>query len=229
MGHLWHWAVLAVATAFGQPVGSESPAAELSVWPPPQSLAAAGPPRLVDSLLTITAAAAAATSNPVLSAGIDRHVAILRAANDHTAKNFTAAQRAGALLQLHVHLEQPAVTELSFTSAGLGVTDYSYELVIDRSSPTANLTARTAFGALYGLETFTQLLLQNPPSGLLLGASAVRVMDAPEYSWRGLMIDAGRRFWQAAPRLLPATVPRPRPRRCAHPQSLICCPRVSRL
>jgi len=103
-----------------------------------------------------------------------------------------------------VRIEQPSITSLSFSpaSAGLGAgsTDYSYELTIEANSATAELTARTAFGALYGLESFAQLLTQAGSkigNGLRLSGSAVRIVDAPMYSWRGLMIDSGRRFWPA--------------------------------
>ena len=169
------------ASAFGAP-GAAATLAKTSVWPPPQSLTAAGPPRLVNSTLLITGGAA----NPVLSAGIDRHMAVLSSAasgGSATATRSwqaaTAPQRAGALRQLHVRLEQPTVTGLGFSRAGAASTDCSYELVVERGSSAASLTARTAFGALYGLETFTQRLLQNPRGGLRLGSSTVHITDAP--------------------------------------------------
>ena len=42
------------------------------------------------------------------------------------------------------------------------------------------------------METFVQLI--DPASGQLL-VSAVQITDAPAYQWRGLMLDAGRRFF----------------------------------
>eukprot|EP01052_Picozoa_sp_SAG31_P029144 SAG31_NODE_2874_length_4971_cov_9.677750_6_plen_75_part_00 len=45
---------------------------------------------------------------------------------------------------------------------------------------------------MYAMETFTQLL--DMESGTLLHSN-VTVSDAPEYQWRGLMIDSGRRFF----------------------------------
>ena len=166
-------------------------AATASVWPPPRSFTASGPPRLVDPALTITVAG---SSNAVLDAGIGRYVDTLRGASGSSAPEWATAteqQRSGALGQLRVRIEQPGVTELSFWPGERG-TDYSYELMIDAAS-TAVLTARTAFGALYGLESFAQLLMQA--GGLHLNGTAIHIVDSPAYIWRGLMIDCGRRFW----------------------------------
>ena len=60
------------------------------------------------------------------------------------------------------------------------------------SHPTATVHARTVFGVLRALETFAQLTLDG---GLI---HAVRISDWPEYRWRGVMVDTGRRFWPVA-------------------------------
>jgi len=69
-------------------------------------------------------------------------------------------------------------------------TDYSYSLSIDAGETEGVITARSVYGALYGLESFSQLAA----AGALPGAD-IQITDAPQYSWRGLMIDAGRRFF----------------------------------
>eukprot|EP01052_Picozoa_sp_SAG31_P011487 SAG31_NODE_651_length_13184_cov_4.999541_8_plen_299_part_00 len=168
---------------------------DLFVWPSPQSLVASGPPHVVDSNFTITADTISA-ANPVLAAGINRTLAILQ-------KGFVDAgfpgkrtdERAGwGLQKLHVIVESADVTELAFVPGDYNAsTDYSYDLSLDLStSSTARLTAKTAFGALYGLETFIQLLDLSQST---IGAEKIKILDAPMYSWRGLMVDAGRRFW----------------------------------
>ena len=53
------------------------------------------------------------------------------------------------------------------------------------------LSSETIYGAMYALETLKQLLDQK--SGNLM-YSNIHIRDAPQYSWRGLMIDSGRRF-----------------------------------
>ena len=52
------------------------------------------------------------------------------------------------------------------------------------------LSSETIYGAMYALETLKQLLDR---SGNLM-YSNIHIRDAPQYSWRGLMIDSGRRF-----------------------------------
>ena len=68
-------------------------------------------------------------------------------------------------------------------------TDYSYDLAISATG-TPQLRARSVYGALYAMETFVQLF-----SDAALMASRVDIHDVPLYSWRGLMIDSGRRFF----------------------------------
>ena len=50
------------------------------------------------------------------------------------------------------------------------------------------LSSETIYGAMYALETLKQLLDQK--SGNLM-YSNIHIRDAPQYSWRGLMIDSG--------------------------------------
>ena len=64
--------------------------------------------------------------------------------------------------------------------------DESYDLQIDGSK--ATLHASTVFGALRGMETFSQL------SSLGRLTTATKVHDAPIWSHRGLMVDTARRF-----------------------------------
>ena len=45
---------------------------------------------------------------------------------------------------------------------------------------------------MYGLGSFAQLL--DTERGVVLH-SDVAIVDAPDFSWRGLMVDAGRRFF----------------------------------
>ena len=141
----------------------------------------------MDPAFTIVAAAGS-SSNAVLDAGIARFTNTLHAAARNSSGAAGGTQRAAALRQLRVSIEQPGTTSLSFSpaSAGLGAgsTNYSHELTIEANSATAELTARTAFGALYGLESFAQLIASQTDvnKGLLrLSGSAVRMVDAPMY------------------------------------------------
>jgi hypothetical protein len=74
----------------------------------------------------------------------------------------------------------------------LGInTDYSYTLNVSEGGVQATVTAPTIYGAMYALETFAQLV--DVERGVLTTAS-VHVADAPQYKWRGLLVDTGRRF-----------------------------------
>ncbi|KAK0159227.1 hypothetical protein PV328_010136 [Microctonus aethiopoides] len=65
----------------------------------------------------------------------------------------------------------------------------SYELTILNGE--ANLDASTVWGALRGLETFSQLLI---PSGLNLVVKNQKIIDNPKLSHRGLLLDTSRHF-----------------------------------
>eukprot|EP00051_Salpingoeca_urceolata_P015671 m.204484 g.204484 ORF g.204484 m.204484 type:complete len:826 (+) comp18472_c1_seq1:2099-4576(+) len=77
-------------------------------------------------------------------------------------------------------------------------TDESYTLDTG-TVPHALLTANTVFGALRGLETFSQLVQsalssspQNQVPVILL--PNISISDSPRFAYRGLMIDPARRF-----------------------------------
>jgi hexosaminidase len=67
--------------------------------------------------------------------------------------------------------------------------DESYRLAV--GSGRVSLTAKTDFGVLRGLETLLQLLSSDGEGYYF---PCVEVQDAPRFTWRGLMIDAGRHF-----------------------------------
>ena len=130
---------------------------------------------------------AAAASNVVLDGALRRYAALAQGLASTAPADARAHAGAAALLRsVAVSIERPEALAL-----GTGATDdESYELEIRGGCPTARLTARTAFGATHGLETLLQLLSAEPG-----WVRAVAISDAPQWSWRGWMIDAGRRFW----------------------------------
>ena len=93
----------------------------------------------------------------------------------------------------------PALTGLSVSvvaAAPLGFdVDESYSLRVPVSG-VATLTAATQWGALRGLESFSQL---SAWGGNVLGRYAVAglpiaIDDAPRFPWRGLLVDTSRHF-----------------------------------
>ena len=69
-------------------------------------------------------------------------------------------------------------------------TNYSYSLKISASGKVL-ISAHTMYGALYALETFSQL----PAASGVINATSIEVKDWPEYHHRAFMADTGRRFW----------------------------------
>jgi hexosaminidase len=67
--------------------------------------------------------------------------------------------------------------------------DESYGLAV--TSTHVELSAKNALGILHGLQTFLQLVRVTPQG---FSVPAVTINDQPRFSWRGLMIDAGRHF-----------------------------------
>ncbi|KAK1259439.1 Beta-hexosaminidase 2 [Acorus gramineus] len=69
--------------------------------------------------------------------------------------------------------------------------DETYTLSIPSNDATAYLTAETAWGAMRGLETFSQLAWGDP----VLVPVDVRVTDGPLFPHRGLMLDTSRNYY----------------------------------
>ena len=82
-------------------------------------------------------------------------------------------------------------------------TNESYSISI-RGASDASLRAQTVYGALRGLETFSQLTTRQNPAcasaaeggraGVGLNSSTVTIRDAPRFRWRGAMLDTARHF-----------------------------------
>lgn len=69
--------------------------------------------------------------------------------------------------------------------------DESYRLEIPERG-TAELNAETIWGALKGLETFSQLVFQDEKHHLLINAT--KINDEPRYKYRGMLLDTARHY-----------------------------------
>ena len=70
-------------------------------------------------------------------------------------------------------------------------TDESYQLVIVSGS--AKLTANTIYGALRGIETFSQTVIYNFDEGYY-ETYFVDINDKPRFVWRGMLLDCSRHY-----------------------------------
>ncbi|XP_065845351.1 uncharacterized protein [Oscarella lobularis] len=74
-------------------------------------------------------------------------------------------------------------------------TDESYELNITASPPNSTLKAATIFGAMRGLETFSQLVTYNfAENAYEIHNASWFIEDEPRFQHRGLLIDTSRHF-----------------------------------
>ncbi|KAI3984539.1 hypothetical protein MKX01_040416 [Papaver californicum] len=71
--------------------------------------------------------------------------------------------------------------------------DESYDLTIPTVG-SANLTSKTVWGAMRGLETFSQLVWSGGDSLLLVGTS-LYISDWPVFGHRGVMLDTSRNYY----------------------------------
>ena len=110
-------------------------------------------------------------------------------------KNTTASGMVGALV-VSVDSADEAPPQLG--------TDESYTLIIgaassspDGASSSATLHAATVYGALRGLETFSQLVTFDPGTATYaVEKTPLRIDDAPRFPHRGFMVDTSR-HWQS--------------------------------
>jgi hexosaminidase len=74
-------------------------------------------------------------------------------------------------------------------------TNESYVLVVPGGGAAATLAAATVYGALRGLETFSQLVLFNFSSATYSVAGVpLTVVDEPRFTHRGFMVDTSRHY-----------------------------------
>ncbi|KAK8384211.1 hypothetical protein O3P69_009152 [Scylla paramamosain] len=77
-------------------------------------------------------------------------------------------------------------------------TDESYSLSVNTSADgavtTATIVAPTFFGARHALETLAQLVDYHETRDALMVVQTAAVTDAPEFAYRGLLVDTSRNF-----------------------------------
>jgi hexosaminidase len=191
----WHGVLLLAA----QPLYA---ADELPLMPYPQTLE-----RQAGALLLAGEQTALQISVELLLADAGQHSATdAHYLIQHLQQRLTAQAGRPVLLQSVIAGVQPVLRiELGkLLSTPKPGDDESYQLQVTPQQ--VNLTANTSTGALYGMETLSQLLQcpQLPATATSSGVAskalanchwpAVRIEDQPRFSWRGLLIDSARRF-----------------------------------
>eukprot|EP01103_Thecamoeba_quadrilineata_P000432 TRINITY_DN1036_c0_g1_i2.p1 TRINITY_DN1036_c0_g1~~TRINITY_DN1036_c0_g1_i2.p1 ORF type:complete len:454 (-),score=70.64 TRINITY_DN1036_c0_g1_i2:369-1730(-) len=155
----------------------------LTVWPAPASITQGVNVLSLDqSSFTIDTN----SSSSVFAAAIDRYLT-------------------GGLIFPFPNSEFQGGEELAHLYIGVGSESEDLQLFVDESynlevgskngEGYANLTAATIYGAMRGLETFSQLVDYNYTSNTYaINCSPTVVYDSPRFPWRGLLIDSSRHF-----------------------------------
>lgn len=118
-------------------------------------------------------------SSVVISNAFSRYMELTFPNKDLVADNVNKLEK---IVAMDVNIVDES-TPLSMES------DESYELNI--KVPRAQITAKTEWGALRGLETFSQAVYQN---GSSYRVNKNDIKDFPRYSYRGFLIDTGRHY-----------------------------------
>ena len=151
------------------------------IWPPPRTVVASGPPLHLAHAVNIEFAHAPdRILTPRLLRIVDRFSELL--------SNLTAKGNVNSPILSQVIVEVPMFHDERLTEH----TCYNYTLNI--STSVARVASCSVFGVAYGLEGLVQLA----GTGGRLPHDTVLIEDAPAHSWRGLMIDSGRRFFPVA-------------------------------
>eukprot|EP01113_Clastostelium_recurvatum_P008681 TRINITY_DN1411_c0_g1_i4.p1 TRINITY_DN1411_c0_g1~~TRINITY_DN1411_c0_g1_i4.p1 ORF type:complete len:530 (-),score=92.46 TRINITY_DN1411_c0_g1_i4:96-1685(-) len=170
-------AVVATATCV-----SASPG--LTLWPEPQNVNV--------GLTTVSISPKTFQVTPYPSASSVLNQAIAQYVN-HLMFLFQEqtfpAPSAPAITSLAMNIKNTDDTNLQF-----GV-DESYSITVP-SGGQATLTANTVWGAIRGLETFSQLVYWNYTIGAYqIFNTPINITDAPRFPWRGLMMDTARHYF----------------------------------
>ena len=175
-------ATVAAASATSAPLP-----ARLGAWPLPRSVTTAPAWSLptISGQLDVPVVpilrfelAQGSLSTPRLLRGIARY---------NTFLPTLAAGVSGAPVRVYV---PPTATEvLSLVSEV--PTLYNYSIAAGGAGP-AFISAPSSYGAMYGMETLAQIATAHG------GLPALSIVDAPTLTWRGLMLDAGRRFFNVS-------------------------------
>eukprot|EP00762_Andalucia_godoyi_P001737 ANDGO_07044.mRNA.1 hypothetical protein len=148
-----------------------------SVWPQPQSMRPGSSSVTVDpSQFSFSTT----SKSQILQKAFARYATLFFPAK-------TARSPQGSLVSVAVQVDSDD-ENLQF-----GV-DESYSISVS-TDPKASISAKSVFGALRALETFSQLISYDAASQTYSIVNApLEIDDAPRFPWRGFMVDTARHF-----------------------------------
>ncbi|XP_050234172.1 beta-hexosaminidase 2 [Mercurialis annua] len=161
----------------------KSSASHLPIWPKPRLLKWNNPPTatLISPAFTVTS-----PDHPNLTPAVNRYL------HQILTEHYTPLSG----ISSNISTASPKLQTLTITVADLtaplhhGVNEL-YTIKIPNNSSTASLAAETVWGAMRGLETFSQLVWGKPSRV----ASGLYVKDWPMFGHRGVMLDTSRNYY----------------------------------
>nr|DAD25149.1 TPA_asm: hypothetical protein HUJ06_026613 [Nelumbo nucifera] len=161
----------------------------LNLWPMPKSVShGIQTLRLSNDFVLRTEGSKYADASGILKEGFSRLLDIIEVG--HAIENSTNLNHLPLLKGLHVVISSPS-DELQY-----GV-DESYKLSVPTNGNPiyAHLETQTVYGALHGLQTFSQLCHFNFKSRVIeVFPAPCTIDDQPRFSYRGLLIDTSRHY-----------------------------------
>jgi hexosaminidase len=106
------------------------------------------------------------------------------------------AETRGLRLRLAQHSMPRGVIEFRLDPAAAGASPESYQIVV--SPQRVVVSAGDRRGLFYGAVTLWQLCTASAPVHGSVTLPALRIVDAPRFRWRGLMLDSARHFQSPA-------------------------------
>ncbi|KAK8532040.1 hypothetical protein V6N12_053491 [Hibiscus sabdariffa] len=178
------YAVAVVAVVLGNALAA-SEISQVKIWPMPASVSY-GDARLY---LSSDFGLSSDSESQILKDAFNRMLAVIK--QDHVIDaNFSAFNRSSLLQGLHIVVSSPDEQLLYGT-------DESYKLMVPSPEKPgyAHLEAKTVYGALHGLQTFSQLCYFNIRRRVLeVNMSPWTIIDQPRFPFRGLLIDTSRHY-----------------------------------
>ncbi|OZJ06510.1 hypothetical protein BZG36_00526 [Bifiguratus adelaidae] len=175
--------------------------ADVFLWPQPQSVTWGDHALNLPSSFKIELAKTHGTSSnlQLLSKAINRYEKLIwkekwtPVQTAENASNDYAPKATNTLTSLSIIISDPSA------DLELG-TDESYTLNIPQGSGSGSITAKTVWGAMRALETFSQLVQAKSPgaSELVVAKAPVTIKDKPAFTHRGVMLDTARNYYPVA-------------------------------
>ncbi|CAN0837024.1 Beta-hexosaminidase 1 [Linum grandiflorum] len=195
--------VLFPILSFSSAVGADAGSTLTYLWPLPAEFNSGAQTISVDPDLSLVAAGNGRKSS-ILKDSFDRYKEIIfNHGSSANRRSSLALERFGGRKGKRSDGYDVAGLKIVVHSASevleLGV-DESYTLFIGKSDGQsiiweANIEANTVYGALRGLETFSQLcIFDYETKSVKIHKAPWFIRDKPRFSYRGLMIDTSRHF-----------------------------------